>query len=323
MTLTSMMMMNNAAVFAPEGEGGSAAATPAAATPAAAPASSPSEAASATNASGIEATPAATPDASDFDIPADLDAIVMPESGPVVQPEVGGVATPSAPAPTPVPVTPPAVTPPTAPTPQAPAATPAQPAGAGQPPTAPEPVGLENIVPKLVESRDAMITNWATNLFALSPKEIEGLQMNAETVIPQLMAKVLWHTATMIPHQIQQFVPGLIAREAAFAQQASSNEQKFFTMFPDIPKEQSGFVAGIARTFAQANPGVRGDDAYRAIGEIAMRLLNIQPRAVAAQKPVPVMPPHQPVAATTAPPTVMTPPAGNAEDDAWTGFDLA
>lgn len=227
-------------------------------------------------------------DETGFDIPGDvdLDSIDLLDGGGALPGESGPasaqpVATPPSPQ---APVAPAPAAAPVPPQPAAPAA--AAPAPAAQPqqtqtpsaqPSAP--LDLGNIGQQLALNRDALIESWASDpqMFRLSEEEITGLQTNAETVIPKIAAKVLWHAMAAIPHQIQRFVPGLIGSQLETYARNQANEDAFFGMYPQIPRERSQEILPVINMWRSMNPQVNDSRMImKGVGDLIVAMWGLQ-----------------------------------------------
>lgn len=310
------------AVRAPEDEGGAAEATPAAET------STPATAASAASAA----------DDSDFDIPADIDDVVVIPKAPEPLPAKSGAAAETQhPAETVVAAPPPGTQPPPSQTTVQPPAQPpqaAQPAGPQTPPQPPasaeppKPQALDPSTPEgftqgLAQHKEALIQHLAKERFSLTSQDAEEVTTDPATAIPKLMARVFIEAMGTIQRQIQTFVPPIIQRQQVQQKQAWDAEQKFYAAFPQLPRSADAdkVVDQIALAYRKAFPDASLEETIADVGALAMQKLKIAPAAVApkkgngAAKP-PAPPAFQPAVGGVSAGAVAP------EDDPWAGFTL-
>jgi hypothetical protein len=169
------------------------------------------------------------------------------------------------------------------------------------------------------------------------------LTTNPEVAFPRLAARILFHAAQMIPHQIQQFVPKLIADQAAASQASRRAENEFYTAWPGLPRtaEAENAVTQAAKALRAANPNMNRAQLIHHAGTVACSLLGLDIATMRAKAPnangavthapgngqVPPVAMRSPgfVPAGSAAPLGTSGsggPAGAGGDDPWDGFTL-
>lgn len=307
------------------GAGGASAtsAAPASAAPAPAPSSAPAEGGGSQQQTDVEGFP----DIPDGDLDEANDTFVG--AAPTVL-DGGSQGAGSAPAPVQAAAPTPA---PAAAVQPAPAQPEAQPAPTQAVQSDAEELTPEQLYSGLEQHGEAFIDKWAQELFTLTPEEADALTTNPEQVLPRMMAKTLLQAARMIPHQMMQFVPGIVRQQTEKVAASSAAANAFYKAWPGIDQKHEAQVTGIAKAYMAANKSATREQAIAAIGTIACQLLGIDPATARAQT--------NGAAATAAPASAAAPaavqafvPAGAAvqgapagagasgNEDPWSGFDL-
>ena len=222
---------------------------------------------------------------------------------------------------------PPQVVAPTAPQPQAAPAQPVPPqaGGAAQPPA---PTGNEASTPRSsldealegFKQNSEQLAQWAsTELFKLSPKEVEALNSDAVNVIPALMGRAYAQALTGALNMIRNFVPNMITEQVSQHVTRTTKSQEalneFYSAHPHLnPKEHGALVDKWVKTFRTANPKASRQDAIKFVGTAVATELGLAPPQ--AQVPVGRQVPFAPARPGVRMPTVPQ------ADDPYAGMDV-
>lgn len=196
--------------------------------------------------------------------------------------ETPAVQPPTTPAPPPQ-----QAAPPVQPTPQQPVVQPQAPAQAPvqQPQTAQDPLqGLDSYDP--VQLGNALAANeqqltdvLASQVFGLSPQEVEALETNAAEVIPRLMARVLVQAQKSMLFQMGRMLPVMMQRHNETTRDAGTAEETFYKAWPDLDRSKHGqLVYGYGRVFRQMYPKATLQDLISHVGPMVMVAARVQPR---------------------------------------------
>lgn len=211
----------------------------------------------------------------------DLDGVVIPK---VEQtPAVAAVA--------PAVETPPAPPPPTAEAPQP--AAPAQPTA----PTADEVVNTpEGFLQSFEASKDAMINIFAERTFALSDEDKQALVESPETIIPNLMGRVLFAAASSAQRLMMEQLPFMIQNHLSTTKGVEESQSKFFDAFADLkdPKYRAD-LQRYADFYRAQYPQSTLEERIQAVGTWGRMHFKL-PAPAAASPAAPVAAPSQVVA---------------------------
>lgn len=246
----------------------------------------------------------------------DLDSIELPGEEPTTPAEGGAVATPGAepPKPSVAPVAP--QTPTAAPVAPQPQADPAVPQAPSAPMSKRE--ELDEAITGFKTNFDDL-TKWATTeMFSLTPAELEALDTDARSVIPALMAKTYTRGLLATTNFIKQFVPEMIAQEYsrlnAATKRSSEAEDAFYKAWPALnPKDHGDAMKQWAQLYRQQNPKATRQQAIDFVGRALMTQFGVT--AAPAQTPPKAVPfqPARPGGHVPNPPPPKTNP--------WDGLD--
>jgi hypothetical protein len=152
---------------------------------------------------------------------------------------------------------------------------PQQPTEEGAPPRIYSPAELAQT---LGQNRDRMIDALAQQKFALSPEEIQALDVDAVGVLPKIMARVYFEGQVNSLQQIANMVPRMVEHVANTRIAESDSERAFFEAWPNIDSrnvEHMKVVTQLSNSFRQMNPRASRDDAIKYVGQAATAFLNL------------------------------------------------
>lgn len=271
--------------------------------------------------------PASNDDGEGFDLGTlESNQVEAPETPAVpetpVVPEVPAVPAAAAPVQPTTPAAPAAapVTPAVPATPAAPAAAPVQPAAPAAPVASAEaPAAAPVVAPQTVEEATAARAKWrnetvdmlATKHYNLSQEQIDAIQVEPETVIPKMMARVYLDATEAATMAVMEHLPRVITSVMADQQLASQNEQDFYKAWPALNREtHHATVMQLATAYRQLNPTASKEDFVKFVGSQAIVTLGLhtQPAVAPASTPaVPSAQPHRPLAVSAPATRPLTP----------------
>lgn len=167
------------------------------------------------------------------------------------------------------------------------------------------------------------LSKWATTeMFALTPAELDGLDTDARSVIPALMAKTYTRSLLASVNFIKNFVPDMIAQEYSrlngAAKRSSEAESAFYSKWPDLnPNEHGAAMRQWAQLYRQQNPKATREQAIDFVGRALMTQFAITPKAAAApavRRPTVPFQPARPGGHVPTPPPEHDPYAGIGEE---------
>lgn len=177
---------------------------------------------------------------------------VEPPKVPAVTPEAKAVEPQTAPAPTPE------VKPLEAPAPVVEA-------------KAPEPAPVTQTAEQKLAQRDSLIGELARQ-YQLDQKDADALMTNPNEVLPRLAARlrvdIMDQIVPAIMQGFAQQLPGLIEHHFTSKQQATQNEDVFFSKWEEL-KPHKAIVEEAARLYRSANPSTPLEQAVQEIGVLA------------------------------------------------------
>lgn len=173
---------------------------------------------------------------------------------------------------------------------------------------------LSAFVQKLDANEDAVIGALTQQRYALDAATVEAIQTSPETVIPTLMARthvnVVKATLGFVAQQLPTLIEGLLEARTRHSQM----EDKFFTAWPQIDRQQHAQqVNQFAQMYRAMNPKATAEEAIRAVGAqvvVALGLTAPAQRAAAAPQMAAMPAPFVP-AAVSSPPAGVKPQPGN------------
>lgn len=206
--------------------------------------------------------------------PTDLGLTEQPSTPPKADP----------PAPPAAPAAPPAAATPVPP--QAPAQAPAQQPQAPQPPPPPAaaggvPPGLDRFDPAqlasaLTANQEELVNVLASQVFNLSPQEVEALETNIVEAIPRLMARVAIMAQRSALTQMATIMPVAIQRQQHAMLQAGGAENNFYKAWPALNRQKHGnLVWSYASMFRRQFPQATLQDIVNHVGPMVMAAARI------------------------------------------------
>lgn len=170
--------------------------------------------------------------------------------------------------------------------PQAPAQAPAQQPQAPQPPPPPAagsgvPPGLDRFDPAqlasaLTANQEELVNVLASQVFNLSPQEVEALETNIVEAIPRLMARVAIMAQRSALTQMANIMPVAIQRQQHAMLQAGGAEQNFYKAWPALDRQKHGnLVWGYASMFRRQFPQATLQDIVNHVGPMVMAAARI------------------------------------------------
>lgn len=222
----------------------------------------------------------------------------------------------------------PAVTPPVPAEPQAalaqaaqtPPAAPGEPAAAQpqqpQTPDASAPPALDRYDPgqlaRHLQANQAQAIDYvAENVFKLSPQEVEALETDVVGTVPKLLAKAYVMAQQNVLTQLASMVPTMIQRQTEVMKRHAQNEDKFYSRWPDIKKDQHGdLVMKYGAVYRQMHPTASLEQMVEDLGPMIMMAAKIVPQSPQAagvgRTPAPAAPTNG-SAGRTPPPSPFVP----------------
>jgi hypothetical protein len=160
--------------------------------------------------------------------------------------------------------------------PPAPKVPPAQP----QPPTQPvapegrpgragpqQPLSPHAMLQQILQNRDALTAQLATQRFALSKADEDALNENAVAHIPKLLARTYFDAFTSAVNFVNQQVPTMISSHIAEAGEDTKAENAFYKAWPGLDASKHGAdVHAYANAYRQMNPKASLEDAIKFVG---------------------------------------------------------
>lgn len=131
----------------------------------------------------------------------------------------------------------------------------------------------------LGQNKSTMIEALAQQKFALSPEEIQSLEVDAVGVLPKIMARVYFEATVNGLQQIANMVPRMVEHVANTRIAESDSERAFFDAWPNIDArnaEQVKVVTQLSNSFRQMNPRASMEDAIKYVGQAATAFLGLQ-----------------------------------------------
>lgn len=136
------------------------------------------------------------------------------------------------------------------------------------------PAQPENLQAQYQEFLTRSVDSLEKTVYALTDEQKEQLDTSPSELLPKLAAtvhmQVLTQAATYMANMLPQMIPMIMERDG----QDQQAESKFFMEFPQL-KDHRDDVFRVARAYRQANPDIKGDQAIREIGTMAMVALRL------------------------------------------------
>jgi hypothetical protein len=212
--------------------------------------------------------------------------------------------------------------------PQQPAAPTVQTGPQGQQPQFPTHAEPARIADALTSNIDDLVGHLAKSPeFQLSEVEIEAINTDVTTAIPQLLAKAHVRAQASALRQMEQVIPAIMQRFMTAERARSKSEGAFYSRWPDLnPAAHGDLVNRFAATYRRMNPQASREQLIEEIGPMVMMAAKVAPSmmrpangGVAPQNGAPArrQPPPSPfqpaVGGSAAPPAA-------ASEDPWEGF---
>lgn len=312
--------------FAPE-DGGGASPAPAASSdgggsPSPSPSSQAGESGTSSNTPPVGTT--TTKESVDNEL---FDFGVDSDGNPLEAEELEPIVTDVQPATTPQEAAPPPASP-QATTPQQPAPqTPQEPSPeASEPRPSFTPADPISMARAMAANEAAFVEHLAQTEFALTQEDIQGLEEDAVSYTPKLLARTYMKMQLNLMGHLARVVPAMIQAHNQTTSQNSERETSFYAKWPDLnKKEYKDTVQRYARAYRSANPQASFEQMTEELGPMLMALLKINPSAPAA--PASGAQPRSRTTATHPPfrPAMSGPssPPPPQVDDPWAGLDPA
>jgi len=127
----------------------------------------------------------------------------------------------------------------------------------------------------LATHEEAAIAHFAQQ-FSLSPQELELLETNVAEAIPRLLAKTAIRVQQTFLASMGRMVPQMIQRHQEVTRRHSTNEDKFYSAWPQIDRSQLGpTVNRLGALYRQANPNAPLDQMIQELGPFVMATARI------------------------------------------------
>jgi hypothetical protein len=118
----------------------------------------------------------------------------------------------------------------------------------------------------------------AAHQFAMSKEEAEAFESDPVGTLPKIAARAYVTTMQASINVMAKMIPAMIQRYQQVTQVASSLEDKFYSKWGDIKRDQHGEIVQKAATiYRQMNPKATPDRMIEELGPIVMAMAKIQP----------------------------------------------
>lgn len=139
----------------------------------------------------------------------------------------------------------------------------------------------------LAANEAQMVDVLSTQVFNLSPQEVEALETNVVEAIPRLMARVLVQAQKSMLTQMARIMPAAIQRHNVTTNAAMSAEDQFYRAVPSLDRTKHGqLVYAYGRMFRQMYPTATLQDLIAHVGPMVMASAGIQPGQQTPQRGV-------------------------------------
>jgi len=126
----------------------------------------------------------------------------------------------------------------------------------------------------------------AQHLFQLSPEEREALDQDVIATIPKLLAKVFVKSQQNVLQQMGRMIPMMMQRHLESVRRNTSNEDKFYSRWPDIDRTAHGpTVLKYAAVYRQMHPNASLEQMVEDLGPMIMMAQKIVPNSTAKGQP--------------------------------------
>lgn len=132
---------------------------------------------------------------------------------------------------------------------------------------------------QLHTNRGALIDALAQQKFALTPQEIQALEVDAVGVLPKMMARVYLEATVNGLQQLANMVPRMVESVVTTRIGENSAEEAFHTEWPNIDRQnpqQMQAVEHFSRSFRQMQPNASQADAIKFVGTAVTNFFNLQ-----------------------------------------------
>lgn len=124
-----------------------------------------------------------------------------------------------------------------------------------------------------------MIDALAQQKFALTPAEIQALEVDAVGVLPKIMARVYYEATVNGLQQLANMVPRMVESVVTTRIGENSAEEAFHTEWPNIDPnnaQQMKAVQHFANSYRQMNPRASQTDAIKFVGTAVTQFFGLQ-----------------------------------------------
>jgi hypothetical protein len=191
---------------------------------------------------------------------------------------------------------------PTVPAPVAPAAVAPAPVQAVEPglqnaPVQPQsqPEGLDGMLDVISKNEKDLVAALAVSQFSLSPEDLATLEVDAASMIPQLLARGYVKTTQGIMNLMRTEIPRMLRNEMQTLTRQQDTERAFFTQFPGLSRDKHGDqIRLMADALHRQNPKITVAELLektgRAVAAINGITLGAPAQAARPQQPAPFAP---------------------------------
>lgn len=121
------------------------------------------------------------------------------------------------------------------------------------------------------ETFNAAVEHLATTAFALSPTDLEGLEVNIAQTVPRLLAKAVVYMQTQMLTNLSRIVPMQIQRHQAVTQVHDKNLGEFYSAWPSLSKDKhEKLVNDTATLYRKMNPQASKDQMIQHVGQMVL-----------------------------------------------------
>jgi len=131
----------------------------------------------------------------------------------------------------------------------------------------------------LGQNRVQMIDALAQQKFALTPQEIQALEVDAVGVLPKIMARVYYEATVNGLQQIANMVPRMVENVVTTRIGETAAEDTFHNAWPNIDKanpQHMQAVSHFAQAFRSMNPNASQSDAIKFVGTAVTNYFGLQ-----------------------------------------------
>lgn len=136
-----------------------------------------------------------------------------------------------------------------------------------------------------------------TEHYKIKDEDVERLQTEPETVIPELAANMYLDVYESVMKHITQQIPQLIQQNTQQQETVRQNEQAFFNKWPALKGADMSVMNRLAASYRQLNPKASAEQFINEVGAQAHVTLRIPFEEIVAQSQEPIVQtPHRPAA---------------------------